>query len=160
MHTTLIIINQLVAKVINYSLRGVARTGKMSSIRVSSGTPSSGTGKLRPVHIRANPPPPGQWTLVRECNIEKRDRFTVSTSSNKPARLSLELSYLQDWQQTLVAHLRQMQDQLVSKINACIFYWSWHGLLMNASINFINRCLILTLYKCSMKKLKKLRNNG
>ena len=32
---------------------------------------------LPPLRIRANPPPPEQWTLVREYNMEERDSYEV-----------------------------------------------------------------------------------
>ena len=40
----------------------------------------SGDSRLLPVvvRIRMNPPPPEQWTLVSEYNVEKKDTYQVS----------------------------------------------------------------------------------
>ena len=41
----------------------------------------TGDSRLLPVvvRIRMNPPPPEQWTLVSEYNVEKKDTYQVSS---------------------------------------------------------------------------------
>lgn len=65
------------------------------NFEMSSRGSSCNVKKLCPIRIRSNPPPPAEWTLVKEYHMEKRDDYQVWTSS---------LQY----------HLENMRHQLIS----------------------------------------------
>ena len=47
------------------------------NFEMSSRGSSCNVKKLCPIRIRTNPPPPEEWTLVKEYNMEKRDDYQV-----------------------------------------------------------------------------------
>ena len=57
---------------------------------ISGGSAASSMIQLSALRINRNSPSPGQWTLVREYNIEKRDPYSVR---RKPELLMLSNNY-------------------------------------------------------------------
>ncbi|XP_003384509.1 PREDICTED: uncharacterized protein LOC100634264 [Amphimedon queenslandica] len=66
---------------------------------VSGGSGTSSLVRLPALRINRNSPSPGQWTLVREYNIEKKDQYN-------------------EWSSNVSSQLLRLRQQLISYMTA------------------------------------------